>query len=253
MDRNLTPDVQNLHTAEIIAVGSSALSSAIPLLDHYPSLKRLCELVFSNSLNASINERLIGSVGLEQFEMLEAELCNQRILSGSNSELFHKLSQLAAHEANFWRWKARRHGLASVSINVTIDIPKYLCSRVVTLVSIVFPDAKDELKIENLKTPTDRYSSASKPIDDVRTAQQELRYLDTFGAYLLGEFDLAEHPFQRGLNLLLKSLAFNRAAADALARAAGGEDAKPFEIQLPVNTPQFLDAIVSYRTQLRKD
>lgn len=114
--------------------------------------------------------KLTEPVELVKFEMLEAELLNQRILPKTNETL----SQKIRHEVNLLSWHAKRLGVDTNLIKFLIDVPKLI--------------------IELSNSDTTKNNSAS------------MEYLELFADFILGKFDSASNTYEEGLNVVLKAI-----------------------------------------------
>lgn len=131
----------------------------------FSSLKELSALKKKNQSLPKLDQ----PVDLINFEMLEAELLNQRILPKASETL----SQKIRHEVNLLSWHAKRLGISTDDIRFLVDVPAML------------------LKINS----TENSSSSFNPT-----------YLDLFASFILGKFDNANNPYEAGLNLVLKAI-----------------------------------------------
>lgn len=132
-------------------------------------------------------------VSMSQLEMLEAELNNQGLLSKSRgfSAFLH---QRALHETGIWRWRAKRFNLPLDLDSFAIDLPRYIAERAAAITA-----ETDDRRDGGGKTGFLGSPGAAALI-------AELRYLDSFAAYVYGAFDKPKNRYQRGLNLVLRVL-----------------------------------------------
>lgn len=104
-----------------------------------------------------------------KFEMLEAELLNQRILPKTNETL----SQKVRHEVNLLSWHAKRLGIDTQTIKFLVDVPRLIVKLSTT---------------------------------DTNTTAASLSYLELFADFIQGQFDNASNTYEEGLNVVLKAI-----------------------------------------------
>jgi hypothetical protein len=131
----------------------------------YPSLNRIQKLLESNKKLPKLSD----PIELVKFEMLEAELLNQRILPTTNETL----SQKIRHEVNLLAWHAKRYGIESEDINYLVDVPRFI------------------LKLS---------------AQDSNIGGPDLSYLELFADFILGKFDNANNSYEEGLNVVIKAI-----------------------------------------------
>lgn len=159
----------------------------------FGNLMKLQAFLVQESPHGEPRSRYPKPLDIEQLEMLEAELQNQNILPKLSDSCL-SLAQHALHEKNIWRWCARRYGFNSLNIRFVIDIAKYIIRCGEEILSI----STDEVEV-TLHGPTSEY----------RKSVEQIQYLDTFADYLTGSMENNQNRYQRGLNLLLKTLAYS--------------------------------------------
>ncbi len=180
-----------------ITLGESALSG-------YRDLLRLEENLTTESGRELIRMHLSHALDFTSFEMLEAELQNQGILNNV-STLSCPLAHQAEHEGNFWRWRALRFGAYSRTFHFLVDVPRYIVWRAHELMEILSLQGADSIG-KSGEGLINRAAFSRLHAEPRVTIQEELRYLDAFASYLNGAYDNSENKFQKGLNLLLKTL-----------------------------------------------
>jgi hypothetical protein len=151
-----------------------------PIYEHLLSLdleelKNLCSRINSSNPTNIVPEKLT----LLEFEMLEAELRNQGILQ-KNPE---KISQNISREISQLTWSVRHHLKSNQELVIFINVPKYILKKTIS-------------NVESL-------NSESK-LDEALL--QELRYFNQFANYLNGAYENVETAYERGLNIVLKSI-----------------------------------------------
>lgn len=202
-DSALNPGTMRRETDTTISItlGESTLKG-------YSDLLKLEANLLSESGRAVIRQHLSQPLDFTSFEMLEAELQNQGILVNA-STLSCPLAHQAEHEGNFWRWRALRFGAYSRTFHFLVDVPRYIVWRAHELMEILsLQDRDSNGKLSG--TPSEglinRAAFSRLHAEPRVTIQEELRYLDSFASYLNGAYDNSENKFQKGLNLLLKTL-----------------------------------------------
>ncbi len=113
--------------------------------------------------------KLSEPIAVVKFEMLEAELLNQRILPKTHETL----SQKIRHEVNLLSWHAKRLGVDIQSINFLVDVPRLI------------------LKLSS---------------QDMSPSTSSLAYLELFSDYIQGKFDSTSNKYEEGLNLVLNAI-----------------------------------------------
>ena len=201
MSRNFTPSDQK---SAYPAVSGEAFVRRNPPKTKYPHLQEL-RAVLRDSGSAYLRLRnAVGAIDADQFEMLEAELQNQGILPRvSNSS--YKLSQRASYDAQFWRWRAKRYGAQNVELRFLVDVPKFILSRSEEILEAL---DNNEFAKESAAEQT-LLQRASARGESTLNPTSELRYLDQFAAYVMGEFDDSTNRYHQGLNLVLKVLSIS--------------------------------------------
>ncbi len=197
---NLAASVGKSFTFEGATDTSISVSINADLLQ-FGSLHRLSEE--SNQKNFS--KRLLTNKPLElnTVEMLEAELTNQGILPvivDSSSTL----AQHIAHEVNIWRWRGRRVGTGGAKLHFNVTLAPYLIAKghqLARYLELDSPIGNDSPSLISQPSNAWRINLGNKS-----QVTEKLEYLDSFAAYLLGNFNEARDKYQRGLNIVLKSL-----------------------------------------------
>lgn len=164
-------------------------------------------------------------IGIEQFEMLEAELQNQGILSRIDPDI-PCLASLANQEATFWRWRAQRYCASRVNVSFEVDVPRYIVQRSLEVLA-----ALDEFGLSE-EGSTWKFSFRSK-----KSLLQELRYLESFASYINGAYDRSTNRYQRGCNLILQ----------VLAHAPQWRGQSTVVVTLPVTKDEFINSIKPYK------
>ncbi len=212
---------------------SIAIGKSVPFSDTSPQpmpsalaqagfeeLAQLARSLESDTRTAQVYARLPEHFRQDQLEMLEAELNNQGLLSRS-IRTNYSLSQHIQYEANVWKWRAERVGFEGSKLHFCVDLPKYLISRAEELV------ASAEQKSGSADTAL-RASAWQKRFESQDALSSELRYLESFAAFLNGAHDNPENAYQRGLNLVLRVICSSKSVVD-----------ETLEISLPIHKSAF--------------
>ena len=235
------------HMSDFVATGSQgsdtredSQESGCPalrsLLHKFPHLQDLLRAVETETATKADTPMVVATV-----EMLEAELTNQGILPGLAIGCM-SISQNLAHEMNIWRWKARRIGTAHISLIFEVALPHYILERAEKIALFVAelerqPDTDSRLYfVQSRHTSTVAFNTEEE-------ALSELSYLDAFAAYLTGAFDESENSFQRGLNLILKTLT-SRSSESDVTMSADNESIE-VRVTLPVSNQHFFRRLKS--------
>ena len=150
---------------------------------------------------------------LDDLEMLEAELVNQGVMipvANSDGVGVFSVSQRAAFEIASLRWRARRVSPNKQS-RFVVDVPRYLLNWATELLQTkTYKQVSSQSRMRGA-------SAEIKPllpgfneiisIDDERTTQAQLRYLELFAQYIIGiEENTPSASRDRGLEVVLKTL-----------------------------------------------
>ena len=165
-------------------------------------------------------------MGLEQVEMLEAELLNQRILRAKENEA-RIVSHRALHNMAYWQWKAERHGVKSSALSFAIDLPKFIIRR-----------AHELLHIEDDLSREEEYLRASHQHTQGKSlrvkASIELAYVEQVAQYLNGCFEQANNRYEQGLKVVLYAIS-----------ATPIQDSQKTLLTLPLTTQEFTTTLQS--------
>lgn len=216
---------------------SIALGKSVPFSDASPQpmpsalaqagfeeLAELADALKSETKRAKVYSRLPKHFRQDQLEMLEAELNNQGLLSRS-IRTNYSLSQHIQYEANVWKWRAERVGFEGSRLHFCVDLPTYIISRAEELLSSA--EQKSDAGESSL-----RASAWQKRFESQDALSSELRYLESFAAFLNGAHDNPQNGYQRGLNLVLRVICSSRSSVD-----------EKFEISLPINKSAFFSQL----------
>ena len=169
-------------------------------------------------------------ISLEGLEMLEAELLNQQILIQRDAS-FQTLSQQLNHEVSVWSWRAVRLGMHSKEMFFEVNLPNYILSKAAELLSVSKRSSESLLAARELQTPGSNSS----------LVLFRLQYLELFAAYLIGKYEKASSRYQRGLNLVLKTLCHRTAVLRE-------QEAKNLcRVQLPTTLRSFMAHLKNFK------
>jgi hypothetical protein len=191
--------------------------------------------------NAEPTSLFSRAIGLNELEMLEAELSNQglipkyrkngclrrpssdiepsaraELILSSRADSCATLAQKASLDAIAWRWRARRSGYKSHEIGFVVDVPNFLLYWAIELSAkleksvSVSRRSNDETLF--LRTP---HVQSNQP-ENRASIVRKLRYIDAFAAFLLGNSSTQAGPFQRGLDVVLRALTANRSSSSQI-------------------------------------
>lgn len=182
---------------------------------------RLANLNFNNlkelSIKRSKNEllKVISSpIRLIDFEMLEAELLNQGILP----KVSETLSQILIREVSHLKWTTRHFFKTDNQLELYIDVPLYLLKKA----------------DQNLET------SLAENISIDFLSTQDLSYLEQFAAYLLGEYEETNNSYEKGLNLILKTIRSGNSANESINKDSNGLT----KVILPVSQKSLIKTLI---------
>lgn len=194
-------------------------TSANPLLSllreryRHPNLDKL-----ASRISSGIEENLLRHpLEINSLEMLEAELANQgitslrpqktTIISGDDSlwtraKSCTSLAQRATLESTVWRWRARRLGMNAKRLRFRVDIRLFLLTWAAELEEALENSHSTDSRVVFIRKP----QLSSSGTDDLQQVRQKLVYLDEIAAFLNGDVRRRAHPFDRGLDVILKVL-----------------------------------------------
>lgn len=141
---------------------------------------------------------------LEQLEIFEAELRNQRILPLLGSAT-PTLTQDAQMEANLLRWRARRAGFLGSELQFRVDLERYTGMLAVDLMKLQ-SSGSEKNDLEQITALSAQRQTLRSAYVTSAIIAEKLLYLDALASYLLGGFDAPQNKYQAGLNLILKIL-----------------------------------------------
>lgn len=156
---------------------------------------------------------------INALEMLEAELANQCITSlrapkaaapapagrsslWTRAESCTSLAQRATLESTAWRWRGRRLGIAASKLRFRVDIRLFILSWAAELEQALESSHSSDNRVVFLRQP----QLSSTASDDMQEVRKKLKYLDEVAAFLAGGVRRRAHPFDRGLDVILKVL-----------------------------------------------
>ncbi|HQH26197.1 MAG TPA: hypothetical protein PLP17_02285 [Oligoflexia bacterium] len=184
------------------------------------ALRRLAE---RSMCAAAAGERLLS---IEQLEMLEAELQNQRLL-GRLPAFAKSVHQHALQQASIWRWKARRLGVRENDLRFQVNLHQYLICYAEELL-YGFETRRSGLRADGPPSATDAEREGTQELTPATLAV--LQYLNRFAAYLDGQYESGRNRYERGLNVVLRVL--NTPAAVEQARDAETNGKKTITLPL---------------------
>jgi hypothetical protein len=160
-------------------------------------LARQYETTFQGQ--SPILARYLRPITIEKLEILEAELQNQDIIAISKNS--SSLSQHISHQANLWRWQARRSGIRNAELRFLVDLPRYILNEAKILISFL----ENEENYESLTHPLFTHPGNSWRINpnDKSQIAQKLKLLDNFASYITGQYEKTDDKYKKGLNSLL--------------------------------------------------
>ncbi len=205
------------------------------LANELPSLDRLRQSLAHGAEGVRPLKHLLQPITFQAVEMLEAELLNQRILLKRQASV-QTIAQQLAHEAGIWTWRALRLGIPTDAIRFEVHLPQYLLSKGSELISSIesLSVCSDDSIVHSPSSQT-----KSKNLAPALTAQ--LQYLNLFAAYLTGKYENTDSRYQRGLNLVLKTLC-NVSGSWSIPSSP-----QPWLIQLPITLRKFMLDAKSYK------
>ena len=170
--------------------------------------------LYENLLTNSDIEILPHPIKLLDFEMLEAELVNQGILPKTNETL----SQSIAREVSHLKWTASNYRKENTEFTLLVDVPTYVIKKAIQNLEL----------IDNNGFSLDFLSN------------KEITYLEQFAAYLNGEYESASNTYEKGLNLILRTIKSSGLIVDH-----NEDNSKSINIILPIDKKNFMQRISS--------
>lgn len=254
---DLASDRQNSDTNPV----SNSLLSL--LREHYrhPNLDKL-----ASRISSGVEELLLRHpLEINSLEMLEAELANQGITSlrpqkttvvSEESSLWTRaqsctsLAQRATLESTVWRWRARRLGMNAKKLRFRVDIRLFLLSWAAELEEALENSHSTDNRVVFIRKP----QLSSNGTDDLHQVRQKLIYLDEIAAFLNGDVRRRAHPFDRGLDVILKVLSVpgkssspGHSSIEPVYTQDGPEDASSeLVLTLPLSRGGFFQAVRAF-------
>ena len=198
------------HTDELAIVESQMIEDNLLRLN-LVQLNRLCLKI----IQGEPLQILSAPLTLVEFEMLEAELRNQGILPKTKETI----SQNLEIELTHLQWLVRNHLKENEELLPFINVPNYLFKKTIS-------------NIEILTTLTSNAEDSKL---------EEFKYFEQLAAYINGEYEEVSNPFEKGLNVVLKTI---RSGTNSIENG-DSELNKQIKIILPVDRKNLIKQVAN--------